>query len=827
MSGAAASKAATLSAAASKATAGQAEAETASPAEAGGHVAAGHARQVQAAADTKPEAAGAEHERTTSAKADKRVDDASTKVGLEAAKLETAACQAETTAADVSPPPVATLTDSEVPLSHPVGGATDSAAAGYPTAESAPPSCGTVLLGSKDENCQTLGVHACFPPQSESTQSGQPAEVAQAAATAAVPPPPTSTAGILSDWELVPSVAAATTSVSPEKAQTAADATDPVTEGGPLLPVSALSSLTSVESNAAGAGRSPAGTDEQVAVGSGLTGESAASAVPAVAGGPPPTASMASAHSSAVLDAPVGGGPPPTASIASAQSTQALPVEEPLEVGSEPRLRPRGDFMWVLKENDFTDRALRQEAAEETVKACKWGYYVRERKQVSLNRIQDMQSGTEIIQAPACLPTPSVSSRGPCKPRRPTRMERHRPGLLMPVALERAQAGRKVAAVSAASAYNMGGGFLKGGRHALEESICMQTTLMRSLEAAKMEAEIRGISPPTSAVPAFQPNGRPWHCHIPEDGVILSPCVEVFRGGSLEGYPFWDTPVELSAIVSVAAYNCNPRVRDAPVDKPNDKTQYFLHLCRKFFATCQAAKKAQADVLVMPDVGCGVYGNDASVVGEAFAAALQLSRADFAEVHLVGSPAFADAVEAAAANPYTCAKTQQLASQCDMRGDGYRKSPSRQFRTQGADEEPRLLDDIRSGMAQGMEAASAAATAAIGAAKESLMDAVFGDQDVSTPTSTGQSGLGPRTATSSTSSSRHHHHPGPYRAQRPAAAPANADAESDRRIAAALAAGQQAGRPISTTMRRPEKPADGRSAADSPPHPTIVSEPDK
>eukprot|EP00929_Paragymnodinium_shiwhaense_P048914 TRINITY_DN24688_c0_g1_i4.p1 TRINITY_DN24688_c0_g1~~TRINITY_DN24688_c0_g1_i4.p1 ORF type:complete len:134 (-),score=15.42 TRINITY_DN24688_c0_g1_i4:280-681(-) len=88
-------------------------------------------------------------------------------------------------------------------------------------------------------------------------------------------------------------------------------------------------------------------------------------------------------------------------------------------------------------------------------------------------------------------------------------------------------------------------------------------------------------------------------------------------------------------------------------------------------------------------------------------------------------------------------------------------------------------------------------------------------------------GLGPRTATSSTSSSRHHHHPGPYRAQRPAAAPANADAESDRRIAAALAAGQQAGRPISTTMRRPEKPADGRSAADSPPHPTIVSEPDK
>ena len=38
-------------------------------------------------------------------------------------------------------------------------------------------------------------------------------------------------------------------------------------------------------------------------------------------------------------------------------------------------------------------------------------------------------------------------------------------------------------------------------------------------------------------------------CHLPDDGVLLSPDVEVFRGGSGEGYPFWQNPACLTAVV--------------------------------------------------------------------------------------------------------------------------------------------------------------------------------------------------------------------------------------------------------------------------------------
>ena len=37
-------------------------------------------------------------------------------------------------------------------------------------------------------------------------------------------------------------------------------------------------------------------------------------------------------------------------------------------------------------------------------------------------------------------------------------------------------------AVNAASAYHAGGGFVTGGRHALEEAMCVQSSLYESLE---------------------------------------------------------------------------------------------------------------------------------------------------------------------------------------------------------------------------------------------------------------------------------------------------------------------------------------------------------
>merc|ERR1719183_3050422 len=53
---------------------------------------------------------------------------------------------------------------------------------------------------------------------------------------------------------------------------------------------------------------------------------------------------------------------------------------------------------------------------------------------------------------------------------------------VLQAATTRVKDGFRVAMVNAASAYHCGGGFLTGGRHALEEALCVQTTLYSSLE---------------------------------------------------------------------------------------------------------------------------------------------------------------------------------------------------------------------------------------------------------------------------------------------------------------------------------------------------------
>ncbi|CAE7302410.1 unnamed protein product, partial [Symbiodinium sp. CCMP2456] len=47
--------------------------------------------------------------------------------------------------------------------------------------------------------------------------------------------------------------------------------------------------------------------------------------------------------------------------------------------------------------------------------------------------------------------------------------------------------------------------------------------------------------------------------------------------------------------------------------------------------------------LVIPDVGCGAYGNDPGEVGTLLGEALQRQPGLFSEIHLVGQRSFADA----------------------------------------------------------------------------------------------------------------------------------------------------------------------------------------
>lgn len=300
-----------------------------------------------------------------------------------------------------------------------------------------------------------------------------------------------------------------------------------------------------------------------------------------------------------------------------------------------------------------------------------------------LVHIAAMVEGTEILRAAdaAGVEVPDYRQQAPEGPA----WFRYAGGFALKVAERLAREGHRVATVNAASCYHAGGGFYTGGRHALEEAMCLETTLMKSLDAAVMMAKEQGVTVSEHAVPARPRGGGEWECHIPVDGVILSPHVEQFRGSTLDGYPFFPEPVELAAIVSMAMPNASNRIRDAPVDVPSDHQVYLDMIHLKFKALLGAVVKAGATHLVMPDAGCGVYGNDGAVVGHAFGKVLKEHFPNaLLEVHLAGGKFFVEAAENSykedlveeACDNYpstsdTAERIERIFEQYDVNGDGW------------------------------------------------------------------------------------------------------------------------------------------------------------
>lgn len=297
------------------------------------------------------------------------------------------------------------------------------------------------------------------------------------------------------------------------------------------------------------------------------------------------------------------------------------------------------DYDWIRKANGPGERQMRRSAAEETIAACDAGGYLLDGRQFDLVAVAALRAHTRLVRGPHAMQMGAPKAR----------LQRHAPGLLLDVACELTSWGRKVAVVNAASAYHAGGGFLTGGRHALEESLCMRSTLFVSLQTASALARAEKVAAPKHCNPPVTPQNtprpQPWLCHIPEEGCLVSPEVEVFRGGSDVGYPFLPK-VSKVTVISMAMPNRNKQVRDAPIDSPADPGSYRALVLQKFAAVLAAAGSALGPdgALVIPDVGCGAYGNDPGEVGTLLGEALKRQPGLFSEIHLVGQGSFADAV---------------------------------------------------------------------------------------------------------------------------------------------------------------------------------------
>eukprot|EP00931_Biecheleriopsis_adriatica_P023344 TRINITY_DN14762_c2_g2_i1.p1 TRINITY_DN14762_c2_g2~~TRINITY_DN14762_c2_g2_i1.p1 ORF type:complete len:1192 (-),score=243.16 TRINITY_DN14762_c2_g2_i1:140-3634(-) len=267
------------------------------------------------------------------------------------------------------------------------------------------------------------------------------------------------------------------------------------------------------------------------------------------------------------------------------------------------KLRKRRDaYSWCRKDNDPEARLWRLEAFMMTQRAAGFGGYNLGTEAVALRPVADLSAETQVCIAEGAASEPLDESQPSFELVRAQDMDPAPDGLtVMEVAAFLTTLGCRVAAVNAASAYQVGGGASTGGRHALEEAWCVSSTLYQSLVSVEPMKE--------GGLPGYRQ-------HIPATGCIVSPKVQLFRECTDNGYGFCEQPPEIAGVVSVAMFNRNERVRDSPLDSPDQPAEYVCQTRAKLQAAVLAAcETLEVDTLVIPDVGCGVFMNDPRIIG--------------------------------------------------------------------------------------------------------------------------------------------------------------------------------------------------------------------
>lgn len=293
-------------------------------------------------------------------------------------------------------------------------------------------------------------------------------------------------------------------------------------------------------------------------------------------------------------------------------------------------LRKDGSFNWLRSAKDDQSRTVRRAVARETLDAVDHGWYLHDSKPVKLQSFDVAEANTRIIS--------QSDESWPILPEEPpfwstTTVRAGEDESVFDVSVRLARQGRRVVAICASSAHHVGGGFTTGGRHALEEAMCVQSTLYRCLWHAWRQAGVL--------------EGYPY---IPPTGAVLSPMVEVFRRGTDSGYTTLPEPVQLAGVVAVAMPNLNCNVSDAPVEALASPEQYREAVVTRWRAALHGACALGAVDLVCPDAGCGVYRNNPQVTGEVLGRVLRAECwGQFERLWLVGTDEFCRAVESSIA----------------------------------------------------------------------------------------------------------------------------------------------------------------------------------
>mmetsp|Transcript_68631 Transcript_68631/g.223275 ORF Transcript_68631/g.223275 Transcript_68631/m.223275 type:complete len:1040 (-) Transcript_68631:212-3331(-) len=323
------------------------------------------------------------------------------------------------------------------------------------------------------------------------------------------------------------------------------------------------------------------------------------------------------------------------------QFTRGLVVPGPFRIGTELGRVPQrhGGYDWVRQKNGPADRLQRLGAMLLTQCAtCSGGYELPGARPIQLD-LKAMRDGTRVLigaekliaKANDKVMVTTVSWDGG--------------STVMEAASQARKTHDRVVAVNAASAFHVGGGVLTGGRHALEETWCTISTLLHSLQEVQWKTVV-APSTNTDTVGLVAADHSHGAMHVPVDGCILSPEVVIFRDISSKGYAFQANETKLAGVCSVAMFNMNPRVSDSPVDAPRDFNEYCRLVKHKFRAVVAGAAQLKAEVLVIPDVGCGVFDNDPSIVGTLLGEVLSELPGVIDKVIITGKAAFGNAAKA-------------------------------------------------------------------------------------------------------------------------------------------------------------------------------------